>query len=128
MDTNVVIAFLTGVIAIATIVYVVLTARLWKETKKSADAATKSAEAAKKSADGTAALYRPFIGLESLPTERLSSNTIWEFPSKLWNYGTLPASHLSASFAFYTESAQKAATRSRPLKVRVRRNLPQLRI
>jgi hypothetical protein len=74
----------------------------------SAEAATKSAEAAKQSADITAALRRPFIGLESLPTERLSSNTIWEFPSKLWNYGTLPASHLNASFAFYTESAQES--------------------
>jgi len=56
----------------------------------------------------TAALHRPFIGLESLPTERLGSNTIWEFPTRLWNFGTLPASHLSASFAFYTESAQES--------------------
>jgi multidrug efflux pump subunit AcrA (membrane-fusion protein) len=38
-------AFFTVVIAFATIVYVVLTGRLWKETKRSADAATKSADA-----------------------------------------------------------------------------------
>jgi hypothetical protein len=74
----------------------------------SADAAMKSADAAKLSADISLALHRPLIGLESLPTERLASNTIWEFPAKLWNYGTLPASHLSASLAFYTESAQES--------------------
>ncbi len=75
---------------------------------KSADAAKKSAESAKQSADISAALHRPFIGLDSLPTERLASNTMWVFPAKLWNYGTLPASHLNASFAFYTESAQES--------------------
>jgi hypothetical protein len=74
----------------------------------SADAAMKSAEAAKLSAEISVALHRPLVGLESLPTERLASNTIWEFPTKLWNYGTLPASHLCASFAFYTESGQES--------------------
>lgn len=38
-------AFFTVVIAVATIFYVRLTAKLWRETKRSADAATKSADA-----------------------------------------------------------------------------------
>ena len=41
---------LTAVIASATIVYVRLTAKLWTETKRSADAATIAALAAKESA------------------------------------------------------------------------------
>ena len=76
--------------------------------KRAADAASQSAEAAKLSADVVAALHRPLIGLESLPTVTLASNTIWEFPSKLRNYGTLPASRLNATFDFYTESAHES--------------------
>jgi len=46
---NGVIAFFTVVIAFATIAYVLLTRKLWQETKRSADAATKAAEAAHQS-------------------------------------------------------------------------------
>ena len=44
--TNSLMDVLTGIIAIATVVYVVFTSLLWRTTKKSADAAKESAEAA----------------------------------------------------------------------------------
>jgi hypothetical protein len=101
-------AFFTVVIAVATIYYVRLTAKLWQETRKSADAATKSAEAAKQSAQVAATLYRPIIGLESDPIASLGSPRIWIIPVALRNYGTLPATHLNASFEFHTESPQES--------------------
>src|SRR6266849_6734087 len=90
--------------AVATILYFVTTALLWHQTKRSADAATSSAKAAKESAEVASALHRPFIGLESRATESLASNRVWKFPVELRNYGTLPATHVDASFEFHTES------------------------
>jgi hypothetical protein len=61
-------AVFTAVIAVATIVYVTYTRRLWRETKASADAAKASADAAKvtadaakKSADIAAELQQPIL-------------------------------------------------------------------
>src|SRR5260370_3231567 len=46
-------AIFAGVIAIETLVYLILTARLWRATKKAAEAAIISAEAAKVSSDAS---------------------------------------------------------------------------
>ena len=92
----------------ATVLYLVTTALLWHQTKRSADAATKSADTAKKSADAATAFYRPFIGLETKPIENLSTHSIWTIPVALRNYGALPATHLNASFDFHTESPEES--------------------
>jgi hypothetical protein len=92
---------LTGVIAVATIVYVLLTGKLWTETKRSADAATVAALAAKKSAEIAAALHRPFMGL-SMVTHRSGWGTdSWEIVFVLKNYGTLPAVNVGATIDFF---------------------------
>jgi len=104
-------AFFTVVIAVATIVYVRLTARLWQETKKSADAATEAALAAKKSAEIAAALHRPFMGL--LKVKLLSGGPgvdLWVIDFVLKNFGTLPALDVGMEielFAGNTSFAQK---------------------
>ena len=70
-------AFFTVISAFATIVYIVLTAGLWKGTKRSADAATTSAEATKKSADAAAQPPWP-------PPNRLKSQPL--FTGHSWAY------------------------------------------
>jgi hypothetical protein len=77
-------------------------------TKMSADAAIEAAMAAKKSAEIAAALHSPLIGLESQPITYLSSGTLWIIPVALRNHGTLPATHLNASFDFHTESPEES--------------------
>jgi hypothetical protein len=97
----------TGVIAAATVVYVVLTKRLWEETKKSAeaakvsaDAAKLSAEAAKKSADIDAALHRPYLGVSVLTRHNDYNQEMWAIRCCVKNYGTIPASGVRASVTF----------------------------
>jgi hypothetical protein len=105
-------AVFTVVIAVATIVYVWFTKKLWLETKRSADAAMKAAEAAgeaaraaKVSADESAALNRPFIGLISVEYPLTGTNNPryphWIFPTELRNHGTLPATRVNALFEFF---------------------------
>jgi hypothetical protein len=101
MDSN-------WVVASATVIYALLTVKLWRETKKSADAATKSAEAAKQSVEVIAALHRPIIGFEGRPIPNRTGIIVWTIPVALRNYGTLPPTHLNASFEFYTESPQES--------------------
>ncbi len=80
----------TAVIAIATIIYVVYTRGLWRETKKSADAAKRAADAAtasaeatrvtaqaaKTSADITAAMHQPVIEIANVEFAKLQGAPI----------------------------------------------------
>ncbi len=88
----------TGVIAVATVVYAVVTFFLWRATKRSADAAKESAdsaklsaEAAKKSADISAALHRPYLGVSLLERHNDYGADMWAIRLCVKNYGTLPA-------------------------------------
>lgn len=86
LDPEWVTAAFSAVLAVATIFYVVFTKRLWRETKKSADAATVAAEAAKgtaeatrvaadaakQSADIAADMHRPTIGVVKVEFGKLS--------------------------------------------------------
>ena len=100
--------FLTAVIACSTIIYVRLTARLWTETKRSAEAVTVAALAAKKSAEVAAALYRPFMGL-SLVTHKSGWGTdSWEIVFVLKNYGTMPAVSVGMMADFFADDTRFA--------------------
>lgn len=89
----------TAIIAVATVWYVVVTTRLWKETQRSTDAATASADAAKvsadaakKSADIDAGLHRPYLGVSALHRQNDFNADTWAIWCCVKNYGTLPAS------------------------------------
>ncbi len=99
---------LTAVIAGATIIYVRLTAKLWTETKRSADAATVAALAAKKSAEVAAALHRPFMGLTSVTHKSGWGTDLWEIVFVLKNYGTLPALNVGAMMEFFADTTRFA--------------------
>lgn len=88
---------ITGVIALATIAYVVFTVLLWRATGKSADAAKQSADAAKQSADTLGALHRPYLGVSRI--ERLHVVHLGEpfVEVSITNFGTLPATITEAS-------------------------------
>jgi len=113
--TALITAAFTVVIALATIAYVVYTAKLWQETKKSADAATKAAEAAnisaqaaKESADAAAILHRPLIAWDNSATPSISNEGTSRIPIDLHNFGTLSAIHLKAHFELHTESTTES--------------------
>jgi hypothetical protein len=107
---------LTGVIAAATVAYVLCTVFLWLATKKAAEAATVSADAAKKSADATsaaageskksaellAALNRPYMGVHrvAFPNPAGQNELIWGISSEIRNFGTLPALAVEARVEF----------------------------
>jgi hypothetical protein len=74
----------TAIIAVATVVYVVFTIGLWRETKKSADAA-------KTSADMGAALHRPYLGVPVLTLYNSPNPGSWVVRWEVKNFGTLPA-------------------------------------
>jgi hypothetical protein len=95
---NVLMLAFTGIIAVATVWYAVVTRRLWTETKRSADAAKASADAAKVSADAatrsanvTAALHRPYLGVSALRRDNDYNADMWVIRCCVKNYGTLPA-------------------------------------
>jgi hypothetical protein len=97
-------AIFTGVIAIETLVYLILTARLWRATKKAAEAATISAEAAKVSSDASkqsaeiaVGLHRPFVGLTHLIFRDGMNTRTWGLSWTIKNFGTLPATHVDAA-------------------------------
>jgi hypothetical protein len=119
--------FLTAVIAIATIAYVLCTVFLWLATKKAADAATVSEDAAKKSADATtaaageskrstdllAALNRPYMGIHRIaflgdPSAR--NDTFWRISWEIRNFGTLPALEMEAKVEFVVNETMIAAS------------------
>ena len=89
----------TGTIAVATVVYVLLTRKLWKATKQSADAATDSAVAARKTAELLIALHRAYVGVSSI-NHALSdlSGQHWKVTWEVQNFGTLPASRVEITF------------------------------
>jgi hypothetical protein len=88
---NTLVVCFTGVIALATVAYVVVTAFLWKATKQSADAAKASADAAKKSVDIDAALHRPYLGVSLFRRHNDRNAELWAIHCAVRNYGTLPA-------------------------------------
>ena len=103
-------AAFTATIAIATVVYVWVTHKLWKETKRSAEAAMKSADAAVVAADAarisaetSAALHRPFLGLVSHPLENDAMDPVKRFHVELRNFGTIPALRVSGVIEFFLE-------------------------
>lgn len=96
--SNALMVVFTGVIAVATVVYAVVTFFLWRATKRSADAAKESAdsaklsaEAGKKSADIDAALHRPYLGVYELRRHNDYNVDMWAIRWCVKNYGTLPA-------------------------------------
>jgi hypothetical protein len=104
-------------IAVATVAYVILTRRLWRATKQSADAAKASADAAKLSADAAnvtadaaklsadaasvtadaarrsadlgAALHRPHLGVSLFQRHNAYDAEQWAIRCCVRNYGTL---------------------------------------
>jgi len=105
--TNVLMVTFSGVIAVATVVYVIFTKRLWEETKRSAHAAKLSADAAKDSAEATkrsaeidAALHRPYVAVSTFLRYSAYNQDTWANECCLQNYGTLPASSVRASVTF----------------------------
>lgn len=101
MDSVLLSTIFTGVIALETFVYLLLTRGLWKATKAAADAATVSADAAKTSAivaknaaDATAEIYRPFVGLGRFNLLSDPNDRTWVISWTIKNYGTLPATQV----------------------------------
>jgi hypothetical protein len=90
MGSALIIVF-TGIIAAATVAYVIVNVFLWRATKRSADAAKVSADAAKKSADISAALQRPYLGVSLLQRRNDYKEDMWTIRCCVKNYGTLPA-------------------------------------
>jgi len=91
----------TGIIAFATIGYVLVNIALWRTTraaadaaKASADAAKVSADAAKKSADIDAAVHRPYLGVSALQRHNAFNQDMWAVRCCVKNYGTLPAAEV----------------------------------
>lgn len=96
---NALMAIFTGIIAVATVAYVIVTCRLLKATKKSADAAKLTAEAAKRSADTDAAVHRPYLGVSELKRHNEWNAVMWAIRCCIRNYGTLPASKVKVDIA-----------------------------
>jgi hypothetical protein len=100
--------FFTAVIALSTVVYVRLTAKLWTETKRSAKAAMVAAFAAKKSAEVAAELHRPFMGLPQVIHKSGWGTDSWEIVFVLKNYGTMPALNVGVVMEFFAETSRFA--------------------
>lgn len=107
-------AFFTVVIAVATICYVVLTKRLWQETKNSADAAAQAARAAITSANLTVELHRPYMALQSVtlrnvshPNQNWRLANAWFIDWSIANLGTLPAHHVHAKLELRSHDTPK---------------------
>jgi hypothetical protein len=118
-------AIATAVIGIATIIYVAFTRGLWRETKKSADAAAKSAEAAaaaavanriaaeaaKQAADMAAELNGPSLGVEgfqflgeTLAPQGDGTISHWRLEGRLRNFGNLRACGVVIEGAAYFDT------------------------
>lgn len=99
----------TGVIAVSTVLYTVFTIRLWRATKKAADAAKASADAAKNSADIATALHKPRIGILRFGLNNDRDSNPWVIGCVIKNFGTLPAERVYASIdvILHGESLQK---------------------
>jgi hypothetical protein len=91
--------------ALATLAYLIATIKIFRETKKSADAAAEAARAATRSADLASELHRPFMALESVilrnAIEPKQTNwrqdSTWIIDWSIANFGTLPANHVHAT-------------------------------
>lgn len=113
--TNWLNAVFTAVIACATIAYVTLTKRLWRETKRTADAAIRSADAATNAANAASdsaraariasetvsQIQRPFVGLLDRNLDNNPNEQYWRFPFTIRNHGPLPAVKVTARFRFF---------------------------
>jgi hypothetical protein len=93
---------LTGIIAIATIAYVVCTIFLWIATKRAAEASVTAANEGRKSTDLLAALNRPYMGVHrvAFPNPAGQNEIMWGISSEIKNFGTLPALAVEASVEF----------------------------
>lgn len=106
-------AAFTGVLTFATIVYVIFTCLLWRETKKSADAAAKLAQSAKDSADAAMELNRPNLGVDKvqlLPISSLGEDIQALVPGArnvvvtLKNYGSISAQRVIVDWKSYMQA------------------------
>jgi len=89
----------TGVITVETLIYVVFTVGLWKQTKAAAEAARISADAARSSVQTLGNLYRPFLGVAGIYIKgQPPSADAWLIVWTLKNFGTLPATNVDAVF------------------------------
>jgi hypothetical protein len=112
-----------GVIAAATVAYVICTIALWRSTKRAANAAMISAEAAMKSADAAAGmaaagkrsadvmagLHRPFMGISKLQLADRNTRT-WRIVLSIRNYGTLPAMSVGVLAEYYLNRSPLGST------------------
>ena len=104
----------TAVIALATVVYVVVTICLWKATKRSADAARSSADAAKLSAEALVNSERAWLVLEridagdSIPLQGTEGGPLktWFAVVTMRNCGKTVALLRGARVRFHTVSAR----------------------
>lgn len=102
----------TLVIAVATIVYAAFTCFLWRETKKSADAAAALALAAKETAETAIELNRPILGIAEVQWLPLSVensfNALVPAPHHivvtLKNFGSLYAKRVVVNWKFYRQA------------------------
>lgn len=115
-------AAFTGVLTVATIVYVIFTCLLWRETKKSADAAGKLAQSAKDSADAAIELNRPNLGIEEvqlLPTSSLGEGIKALVPGArqiivtLKNYGSISAQGVMVDWKSYFQAENETRNNGR---------------
>jgi hypothetical protein len=88
LASNWIIPLFTGVIAVATIIYVVFTIFLWRETRKSADAALLNAKVASQQMAALIASERAWIDGEFIKHEVIG---VVRYSLKVTNQGKTPA-------------------------------------
>ncbi len=81
-------AIFTGVIAISTVVYMIITALLWKATKQSVDASRKSLEIAERTFEAS---HRPYLGIDRVSRKTPPGDPRWWIVVRVRNFGNLPA-------------------------------------
>ena len=87
-DPVVVTAIFTAVIAVSTVVYTIITRRLWKATKQSVEASRKSVEIAEKTFEAS---HRPYLGIQRILRQTPPEDPHWWIVVTVRNFGTLPA-------------------------------------
>lgn len=73
--------------------------------RDAANAAKESADAGKKSADISAALHRPYIGVDNVLAG--GAGRIWDTVFKIKNFGTLPALEVGFTAEYFVETTPR---------------------
>ena len=97
--SQIITAIFTAVIAVATVTYVIYTKKLWRETKRAADAAKDAVELSRQS---FVALNRPYIGISKIDRKppRHFQDGLLQIDVQLMNFGTVPAGRVNARLGY----------------------------